>query len=69
MPHLLISGGTRGIGRACAELFARQGYKVSSFSRSGKPDDAIEGVDYYACDIRDFENVASCVSKAIEKNG
>lgn len=69
MPHLLISGGTRGIGRACAELFARQGYKVSSLSRTGRPDDAIEGVDYYACDIKNFENVASCVNSALEKNG
>ena len=69
MPHLLISGGTRGIGRACAELFAGQGYKVTSLSRYGKPDNALEGVDYYACDIRDFEEVASSVSSAIEKNG
>lgn len=69
MPHLLISGGTRGIGRACAELFAGQGYKVTSLSRYGKPDNALEGVDYYACDIRNFEEVASSVSSAIEKNG
>ena len=69
MPHLLISGGTRGIGRACAELFAGQGYKVTSLSRYGKPDNALEGVDYYACDIRDFESVASTVNSAIEKNG
>ena len=47
MPHLLISGGTRGIGRACVKLFASQGFKVSSLSRYGRPDDAIEGVDYY----------------------
>ena len=69
MPHLLISGGTRGIGRACVDLFASQGFKVSSLSRYGKPDNALEGVDYYACDIRDFEEVASSVSSAIEKNG
>ena len=46
MPHLLISGGTRGIGRACAELFAGQGYKVTSLSRYGKPDNALEGVAF-----------------------
>lgn len=69
MPHLLISGGTRGIGRACVKLFASQGFKVSSLSRYGTPDDAIEGVDYYACDIRDFENVTKTVNSAIEKSG
>ncbi len=69
MPHLLISGGTRGIGRACVDLFAGQGFKVSSLSRYGRPDDAIEGVDYYACDIRDFENVKNTVNSAIEKSG
>ena len=69
MPHLLISGGTRGIGRSCVKLFASQGFKVSSLSRYGTPDDAIEGVDYYACDIRDFENVTKTVNSAIEKSG
>jgi len=69
MPHLLISGGTRGIGRACVKLFASQGFKVSSLSRYGTPDDAIEGVDYYACDIRDFENVTKTVNSAIGKSG
>ena len=69
MPHLLISGGTRGIGRACVELFAGQGFKVSSLSRYGRPDDALDGVDYYACDIRDFENVTKTVNSAIGKSG
>ena len=69
MPHLLISGGTRGIGRATVGLFARHGYKVSSLSRLGKPDDAIEGVDYYACDVKDPESVSAAVRSAIEANG
>ena len=69
MPHLLISGGTRGIGRATAGLFAIRGYKVSSLSRFGKPDDAFEGVDYYACDVKDPESVSRAVSDAIHTNG
>jgi 3-oxoacyl-[acyl-carrier protein] reductase len=69
MPHLLISGGTRGIGRATAGLFAGHGYKVSSLSRLGRPDDALEGVDYYACDVKDPESVSQAVSYAINKNG
>ena len=69
MPHLLISGGTRGIGKACVELFAKQGYKVSSLSRSGKPEDALESVNYYVCDIKDPEQVVKAVEAANNDSG
>ena len=69
MPHVLISGGNRGIGRACAELFAGKGYRVSSLSRSGKPEDPIDGVLYIRCDVKDPESVADSVSEAISVNG
>ena len=69
MPHLLISGGTRGIGRSCVELFAGRGYKVSSLSRTGTPADAVEGVFYIRCDVKDQEAVKESVNKAIEENG
>ena len=69
MSHLIISGGTRGIGRACVSLFAGKGYKVSSLSRTGTPDNAVEGVLYLQCDVRDPESVKSAVEKAIEENG
>ena len=69
MPHLLISGGTRGIGRSCVELFAGRGYKVSSLSRTGTPADAVEGVFYIRCDVKDQEAVKESVNKAIKENG
>lgn len=69
MKHLLISGGSRGIGRACVELFAREGYKVSSLSRTGTPEDAISGVSYFKCDVKDPEQVAKSVSEAIAASG
>ena len=69
MKHLLISGGSRGIGRACVELFAHEGYNVSSLSRVGTPDDAISGVSYFKCDVKDPEQVAKTVNEAIEANG
>ena len=69
MPHLLISGGSRGIGRSCASLFAKNGYKVTSLSRYGAPDNAIEGVLYIRCDVKDHESVTAAVSQAIEVNG
>ena len=69
MPHLLISGGTRGIGRATSELFAGRGFKVSSLSRYGKPNNAVEGVRYYQCDIREYADVALTVKEAIKNDG
>ena len=69
MPHVLISGGSRGIGRACVELFAGKGYKVTSLSRTGKPDNAVDGVFYLQCDVKDPEAVKEAVSKAVEENG
>ncbi len=69
MPHVLISGGSRGIGRACVELFAGKGFKVTSLSRTGKPDNAVDGVFYLQCDVKEPEAVKEAVSKAVEENG
>lgn len=69
MPHLLISGGSRGIGRACVELFAGKGFKVSSLSRTGTPSDPVDGVFYIKCDVKDNEAVNEAVNKAIRENG
>ena len=69
MPHLLISGGSRGIGRACVELFAKQGDKVSSLSRTGKTAVAVDGVSYFQCDVKDPKSVAATVNAAIGLNG
>ena len=67
MSHLLISGGTRGIGKACVKLFADQGFKVSSLSRLGKPEDAIKGVSYYKCDVRNPSDVNRAVKASIKR--
>jgi 3-oxoacyl-[acyl-carrier protein] reductase len=69
MSHLIISGGSRGIGRACVELFSENGFKVTSLSRTGTPDNAVEGVLYLQCDVKDPESVKNAVDKAIEENG
>lgn len=61
----LVTGGTRGIGLAVAQLFRRQGrgVVVTGRSSSGK---APEGCDYMACDFSDssaLESFAREISK------
>ncbi len=68
MPHLLISGGSRGIGRACAELFASNGYSVSYLyhTRSDFETDKIKPVK---CDVSDIEQVKAAVDTACSTFG
>ena len=68
MPHVLISGGSRGIGRAAVLLFAKNGWQVTCLYNSTVPD--LDGdILKVKCDVSDPENVNSAVAEAIEKNG
>ena len=49
---VLISGGNRGIGRACAELLCEQGHRVAVTYRSAAPTD-LPGVLALPCDVTD----------------
>ena len=68
MPHVLISGGSRGIGRAAVLLFTKNGWQVTCLYNSTVPvfDEDILKVN---CDVSDPESVNSAVAEAIEKNG
>ena len=51
---VLITGGSRGIGRACAERFRSLGDHVAVTHHSSAPPDGVFGVK---CDVRDTTQV------------
>ncbi len=51
-----VTGGTRGIGLACARQLADDGYRVAVGSRS-KPDDLDDRLFWVSCDVTDGESV------------
>lgn len=63
---LIITGGSSGIGKATAQLFASRGYKVYELSRSGKSADGICHID---CDVTQEETVQQAVAEVVKKEG
>src|SRR4051795_7247288 len=56
---VLVTGGTRGIGLACAQSFAAAGDRVAVLSRSTPTSD----VPCYTCDVSDAAAVDDAVGK------
>lgn len=66
MKHVLITGGSRGIGRATVELFREKGYEVTFFYHSAT-EKAMElvdrlGVRGICCDVADGNRVRQAVA-------
>lgn len=64
----IVTGGTRGLGRAISASLAEQGCKVIACARS-EPDDLPEGVEFTAVDVRDPEAVEALVADIAERHG
>ncbi len=67
MKHILITGGSRGIGRATVELFTRKGYHVSFFYHSHRDDaetlSKATNAQGICCDVACEEQVRQAVSQ------
>ena len=64
----LVTGGTRGIGRAIAEMLVAEGCRVAVCARS-EPEALPENVSFYKADIRDAEAVGVLVDAVTEEFG
>lgn len=74
---VLITGGTKGIGRALVHLFSEHNYNIITCGRSTSDLDDIKaeltakGIDHYVdtCDVRSYEAVKAFVDKATSSLG
>ena len=66
MKTIIITGGSSGIGKAAAELFAKEGYIVYELSRHGKN---AEGITHIDCDVTSVEQCKNAVQTVSEQQG
>ena len=63
---VVITGGSSGIGKATAELFARKGWQVFDWSRSGRSTDSITHIP---CDVTKPEETRAAAGQVQERTG
>lgn len=61
---LVISGGSSGIGKATASLFAERGWRVFELSRHGASHNGITHVD---CDVCDEQSTRTAISEVLKQ--
>lgn len=66
MKNVIITGGSSGIGKAAAELFAEKGYKVYELSRHGE---STGNVVHVTCDVTSPEACRSAVQGIMDEAG
>lgn len=63
---VVITGGSSGIGKAAAELFAAKGWRVFEWSRSGQSTDTITHIP---CDVTNPEDTRAAAQQVLEQTG
>ena len=66
MNTVVITGGSSGIGKATAELFAEKGWQVFEWSRSGKSTDTITHI---SCDVTKPDEAKAAAGQVLEQAG
>ena len=61
MAHIVISGGSRGIGKACALLFNSKGYDVTVLSRKD-PEYDLGRIRHIKCDVSSMQSCKDAMS-------
>ena len=64
--HVLITGASRGIGRAAMRRLAQQGYRVTGVARS-RPDDLGENEYFHSVDLTDLDALRALVQRLGEE--
>jgi NAD(P)-dependent dehydrogenase (short-subunit alcohol dehydrogenase family) len=64
----LVTGGVRGVGRGISEVLVEAGATVIACARR-PPEDAVSGVEFLACDVRDPEQVQAMAMAILERHG
>ena len=69
----IVTGGTRGIGRAIVDLLHSEGCSVAVFARNQEAGNAmqeeLEHVSFYRVDVADPQRVSAAVKEVLEKFG
>jgi len=65
----IVTGGSKGIGRAIAETLARAGCAVTACARTPPESALAEGVTFAACDVRDPEQARRLVDEVTARCG
>lgn len=70
--HVLVTGGTKGIGRAIVERLISLNYTVSATFRSTDPDPILreqESLHTFRCDVSDKDDIDRALESAVETSG
>jgi NAD(P)-dependent dehydrogenase (short-subunit alcohol dehydrogenase family) len=64
----LVTGGVRGVGLGISQVLAEAGATVVACARRA-PDEAVPGVEFLACDVRDGEQVSTMLDELVTRHG